>query len=269
MRAISGFQRSADFARYSYTRNEEARYFVLSEEELACWSGPNQDLSSFERSYDVSVFQTNLVKTLKDFYPNPRILIVTRGFKAMVQSLYAQYANVGSRVGFLDFIESKNGQTLVELLNYDKVINQYIEAFGAERVIILPYELMRDDPKKFLDVLCQKLDVPVEDFPHQKINNSQDTAKLEDSIQLSRLVFKLLAITGKKRNNLFTFYAISLMQRKFDWALPLGRMFGKRPNLESEYADKRFAHYLLQFKGKGEFTRAMPLFENYRKEYFF
>ncbi|MEQ1689472.1 MAG: sulfotransferase [Sphingopyxis sp.] len=86
-------------------------------------------------------------KLLSGLFPNAHILLVTRGFRAMALSTYSQTARDGTPSSLEKFCRDI---TRVNLLDYDAVIAYYRAAFGADRVIILPYELLRDNPSAFL-----------------------------------------------------------------------------------------------------------------------
>jgi hypothetical protein len=49
---------------------------------------------------------------------------------------------------------------VAELLDYDVVVAMYEQAFGAANVIVLPYELLRDDPAAFVAELETRLGLP-------------------------------------------------------------------------------------------------------------
>lgn len=267
MRAVSGFYKSTDFSQYSYQPKKEAKYFVLSEEELACWSGPAINLSSLNRGYDVATHRKALLSTLKNFYGNPTILIITRGFSAIIKSLYAQYVNYGGRLGPESFILSPNGESLKELLNYTAVINDYRLSFGEENVLTLPYEWMRDNRKEFMARLCTLLSVPYHEGKDEKVNESPSTSKLNRQLKLSSAVYKLLALTGSKREQLYNLYAYSLMNGKFDWALPLTPLGRDKNTIEEAWESDLFKNYLQTFRGKGSVFIENPNYRVYQEEY--
>jgi len=267
MRAVSGFKQSVDFSRYSYSLHPEAKYFVLSEEELSCWSGPDFNLSSFNRSYDVVRYRENLTKTLKDFYGQPKILIVTRGHDAMVKSLYAQYVNYGGRMSFIEFIQSENGNTLIQLLDYSTTVEKYETVFGEDNVIVLPYELMQDNLPLFMRTLTSQLNVPLDNFSEKKINSSLDLDYLQKSVKLSGLVYTLLKIVGKKRELLFNYYAYLLMNRKFDWAFGIAHLLGKKINLSEEYLSVAYQDYLQKFPSQQKLVTTKAVFSSYTSLY--
>jgi hypothetical protein len=96
--------------------------------------------------------------TLHDLFPGATILIVTRGFRGALVSNYSQYVRAGGRVGLRE-LYAPHAESLAGYLDFDGVASLYSEVFGAERVIVLPYELMRDDPAKFVRILEERLEI--------------------------------------------------------------------------------------------------------------
>lgn len=82
---------------------------------------------------------------LAELFPSAHILIVTRGFRAMILSSYSQFVRSGQSASF-DTLLANAGQFLP--WNYDRAIALYRAAF-AGRVIVLPFELLDADPAKF------------------------------------------------------------------------------------------------------------------------
>jgi hypothetical protein len=96
--------------------------------------------------------------TLHALFPGATILIVTRGFRGALASGYSQYVRSGGRVGMRE-LYARHGEYLAGYLDFDGVASLYSEVFGAERVIVLPYELMRDDPATFVRILEERLEI--------------------------------------------------------------------------------------------------------------
>ena len=104
----------------------------------AIWEGSRHRDRSANRLFDV----------LRD----PGVLIVVRAQPSFLASLYAQYVREGGSRSFetflygscpgLDFDPSH--------LMYPELVRKYIERFGADRVLVLPYELISRDRQDFL-----------------------------------------------------------------------------------------------------------------------
>lgn len=100
--------------------------------------------------------------TLAGLFPQATILVVTRGFRAILLSVYSQYVKSGGTLG-PQVLAQAHGADVAELLDYDAVVAMYEEAFGAPNVIVLPYELLRDDPAAFVAQLEARLALPARD----------------------------------------------------------------------------------------------------------
>jgi hypothetical protein len=98
-------------------------------------------------------------RLLRDLFPGATILIVTRGFRAMAQSAYSQYVKSGGPLSAAE-LYARGEHDPREYLDYDAVVELYEDAFGAENVIVLPYELMRDDPATFAGAVESRLGLP-------------------------------------------------------------------------------------------------------------
>lgn len=87
---------------------------------------------------------------LAGLFRGARILIVTRGFESLCRSCYAEVIGSGGHEEFADFcrhfFQREDGSLTI---GYDFVIGLYERLFGADKVLVLPFELLRDDPARF------------------------------------------------------------------------------------------------------------------------
>ncbi|PSJ36264.1 hypothetical protein [Allosphingosinicella deserti] len=94
-----------------------------------------------------------------DLFPGATILIVTRAIASLVPSLYSQYVKSGgasSLTAFCDEMAALLGAD-ESPWDYDRFITCYRRKFGAENVIVMPFELLRDDPVRFTTSLEKRL----------------------------------------------------------------------------------------------------------------
>jgi hypothetical protein len=97
--------------------------------------------------------QVAVCETLHGLFPIGHILIVTRGFKAIIESAYAELVRFGRAQSFSQFIRSETIlDILPDILDYDRLIDEYRRRFD-DRVTVLPYELLRDVHRSFLGVV--------------------------------------------------------------------------------------------------------------------
>jgi hypothetical protein len=113
--------------------------------------------------------RTRVCARLVDFFPGAHVLIVTRGYAAMSLSSYSQYVRSGG------------------VLTIDQQA-EYRAAFGADRVTILPYELLRDHPRAFFDALAARLGIAAHDPPSGHPNRSLSPVELAWYPRLAALI---------------------------------------------------------------------------------
>lgn len=146
---------------------------VFSEELLSIWAGDtkNVTLASYNMEYD---FKSQVEKTASDIhtlFPNAKILIVTRGYKSLINSLYSQYILTGGTQNRKSFMRDSE-QMILSLYNYEFMINVYRKQFSHENVIVLPFELLLEKPTRFIEVLENKLNLKANTFTIEKIHPS-------------------------------------------------------------------------------------------------
>lgn len=200
---------------YELARPDDGRtykYFVTSAEDL---SSPNRSAGDLpldvptewrEKQGRVKRDQAHVCEVLRSLYPGSRILIVTRGFRGILMSGYSQYVRAGGqlhtskslaadvRADALGFVD--------EYFDFDYLIRLYGEAFGRENVLVLPYELLRDDPGRFLAVLEDELGLGHVEINPGRVNPSLSPEELYWYPRVSRAVAAAasrLGVAGSRR----------------------------------------------------------------------
>jgi hypothetical protein len=134
---------------------------------------------------------------LRTMFGDATILIVTRGFRSMMASAYSQTVRWGPALSVDEVValyeESPAfaGVRTADALDYDAAIRTYTETFGAENVMVLPYELLRDDPRAFLSKLEQRLGLEPRSYEAPWLNPSLSGAELYWYPRISRRVERL------------------------------------------------------------------------------
>jgi hypothetical protein len=111
------------------------------------------------RTGSLAESRERVCRLLRGLFPGATVLIVTRGFRAMAESAYSQYVKSGGPLSAAE-LYARGDHDPREYLDYDAVVELYENAFGADNVIVLPYELMRDEPATFTNVLESRLGLP-------------------------------------------------------------------------------------------------------------
>ena len=115
---------------------------------------------------------------LADLFPDAHILIVTRGFRDMMLSGYSQFVRSGGTATFAEIQDAlKEDYDTSSVFDYNATICHYERLFPG-RVIFLPYELLRNDPRKFLSVVEDKFGLDHEPLPDVVVNRSFSAVEL-------------------------------------------------------------------------------------------
>ncbi|MBA3492053.1 MAG: sulfotransferase [Rubrobacteraceae bacterium] len=110
-------------------------------------------------------------------FPNARILIVVREQMSMFLSIYKEYIRRGGAASLRQYLATpRDGywmpQFRFEFLEYHRLIGYYQHHFGAESVMVLPYELLRARPGRFLGMIGEFVGVPVVEPQVRPVNVS-------------------------------------------------------------------------------------------------
>lgn len=97
---------------------------------------------------------------LYESFPEGKVLIVVREQLSAITSSYVQYVRAGGPCSINDYLEPPNrGKPVIPLFdfehfNYLRLVKYYVELFGKENVLVLPYELFREDAQEFCNRIC-------------------------------------------------------------------------------------------------------------------
>jgi len=256
---LAGFRSVGHVVKEGATGRRQVRCRVTSEEGLAMprshpWQPPALDLSEA---------QAEVCAILAETFPDARILLVTRGFRSMILSVYAEWVRRGLDLGIADFCARMAETTGGDLLDYDHVVSLYRRAFGADRLLILPYELLRDDPAAFVRELEAWLGL--DHFPPQpgRVNPAISSHELYWFPRISRAARAVPAPGGLKRRLRDNFH---ILAEKLRLRRVLGLIRRLRPDLQVTEAAIPDA-FVESCRGKAERLRGLKLFQPYAAEY--
>lgn len=183
---LGGFASVFEIGRNPSLNLDDFTYMVTSDEALSIPVSSSRLIPIQFGKKDSPVFNNdrpgtgNVCKTLKNLYPHGKILLITRGFKGVVMSGYSQYLKVGGVLDINGFFErnfswmKNQADNHIEgtELNFSFIVETYEEAFGRDNVIVLPYELLRDDQHKFISMIEDRLGLPHAELQIGRINES-------------------------------------------------------------------------------------------------
>jgi hypothetical protein len=255
---IAGYHGVYEIAREGVAPRPEVRYRVTSSEEF---TAPHRDTGRehyrLDDPLDPAVAQENACTLLASLFPNAHVLIVTRGFRSMIFSSFSQYVRTGAGVPFEEFVT----HPLIERpWDYDRVIGIYRNAFGADKVLVMPYELLRDDVERFVRTLEERLGLAHCAAPPGRPNTALSPAEMYWYPRLTRLVQRLPIGSRLKRTFLRGIFrnrlrpAIALLQRVRPGTLVT----------EDAIPEQLIAAY----RARARSLRENPLYAPYAREYY-
>jgi hypothetical protein len=117
----------------------------------------------FSGGYDSKEIADRLVQV----FPGARVLAVIREQRSMIVSTYKQYVREGGAMSVTKFMQPPTSRSLripwfdFRHLEYDHLLGYYRRLFGPERVLVLPYEQFRSDPRSFVERLAAFAGTPL------------------------------------------------------------------------------------------------------------
>jgi hypothetical protein len=264
-RGIAGFAEAPDIARQAAGGEEGLLWRVTSSENLAApyaEAGRGRPLPAGKRA--VPDAQARACALLAGAFPDATILLLTRGFGSVLLSGYSEYVRSG---GDADFFALRADQPAgshggEHAWNYDYLIRLYREAF-AGRVIVLPYELLRDDPGAFTAELERRLGVDRFEAPLDRLHPSLSPVELRWYPRITRLMRRLP--TGRRQGSrLFASYVRSVRRNRWRRLVALLQRVAPGTPVTRELIGKDAIEY---FRGRAEALADDPLYARYRDEY--
>lgn len=150
------------------------------------------------RNYHDNVY---LAGCLKAVFPNAKLIVVIRRQDELAESIYKQalqgyyYQTLNSFLNYKNGVFADSGDPLglpsldVKQLDLHRYVWNYVEHFGRENVCVLPYELLRDDRRAFLNQLGAALEVdPVYPAHNYHENRSYSWLACRTALLLNRFV---------------------------------------------------------------------------------
>lgn len=147
--------------------------------------------SPYAGGYDSRTNADRLAAT----FPEARILVVIREQASMLGSVYKQYLRWGGAASFDQYVTPPPGTGRLpvfrfDFLEYHRLIGYYQDLFGAENVLVLPYELLRVQPGEFLARIGNFLGTPVATPKGAMANISPSALSLSLKRQVNRYVVR-------------------------------------------------------------------------------
>lgn len=258
-----------DLCRKTYSEMEKnqmnnKKYFVISSEGLGSWLPHTEIGCQFDLEFDVKKYQLKICETLKYCFKESKILIVTRNLDDMVRSGYSQFVKTGGTLEWVDFIKIYS-DLLLEIWDYNYLIKQYSKAFGAENILVMPYELLRDDSEKFFLYLDDQLGLNYFRIPNEKVNPSLSKEELYFFPKISRIVAILCnKLPFYNYTRIFRKHIRYIRSGKYKLIVKLMKLLSfKKINKDFFYSEKFFN----VFKKNSNILNNYTLYNNYKNHY--
>lgn len=138
------------------------------------------------------------------------VLILTRAPESWIKSEYNQHIKEGFYASFQQFLKARR-PSIVQNLDVGMIYKTYAYLFGTENLLLLPSELLRDDPARFAAILKDKSGITLnyQDYgPGAKSNSSLPPRQREVLRHFNRIFDLYAQNSGKDMTHLPEFRRI-------------------------------------------------------------
>jgi hypothetical protein len=110
----------------------------------------------FSGGYD----SKELADRLAAVFPTGRVLVVVREQRAIISSIYRQYVREGGPCTLEAFVEPPRTPSArapmfdLRFYEYHRLIAYYLELFGPERLLVLAYKQLAEDPRAYVSAIA-------------------------------------------------------------------------------------------------------------------
>jgi hypothetical protein len=201
---------------------------------------------------------------LAELFPDASILLLTRGFRSLLISGYSQSVRSGRSEDFFAFRKASRAEKAeaADMWHYDHLIGIYRAAFSG-RVIILPYELLRDDPAAFVGELERRLGLDPAPMPLDRVYPALSGVELRWYPRITRALTRL-PLGGSLKGRILSHYVKSVDRNAWRLLISgLQRFFPAEPVSDSLIPDEAVEF----FRGRAGVLREEPLYAHYASDY--
>jgi hypothetical protein len=221
----------------------------------------------------IAARRARVCQLLASLYAGASVLIVTRGFQGALASLYSHALRVGDTRDYDAYVSrhdpsAAGGIKLEEYFDYDATIRLYESHFGSDNVIVLPFELMREDPAAFIAALEERMALPRSGDTFPWLNSSLSAAELAWYPRFSRAAWTGVHVAnrlGLGGDGIHAAYRAHIggpgLRRA---ATLLARLVGTQP---PEARRAAFEDLLPRFRGRAETLAGRSVYVPFLAEY--
>ena len=149
---------------------------------VVCWG--RLAGQAFSGGHDVK----EIADRLRAVLPEARILAVIREQQSVIVSTYKQYVKAGGAATLQAFLEPADDQGWrvptfhYEYFEYDRLLGYYRSLFGAESVLVLPYEQLVRDRREFVTRVADFAGRPVPDEVLERMLRAKPTNTAQSAL---------------------------------------------------------------------------------------
>jgi hypothetical protein len=124
--------------------------------------------------------------------PDASVLIIIREQKSMIRSVYSQYITEGGAQSLWRFLNPPNPAIRrvpyfdYSYFEYVSCIQYYRELFGPEKVLVLPFEMLRKSPDQFLQKIFSHCGNHKDQHDPQRLDAPQVNVRQNEIVQIFR-----------------------------------------------------------------------------------
>lgn len=216
--------------------------------------------------------RSNIIKNFKCLSPKAKIVITTRApDENLLKSIYSQAVRCGerSKIGdyFLNTIDYWSS-----VFNYRCVYSECCELFGKENVLLLPYEIIKYDLNKFIEIFEQFASIRSFRFDVGKSTNIKMSDKeISFYRYFSRILFPVVNTVRKFLNPAMPPHAayiyLTMSKYMFRVANLTGSFLPKNTLLEKHESKKLLKKFDCFVDEMDKLSYYKPFVEKYRGDF--
>lgn len=164
---------------------------------------------------EIQAYQDLVAAALKHKLPNAKVLIVTRSPLSFVDSYYNQAVKEGASENPYVFVARWHA-LLLALLNYTRLYDLYASLFGASNVLIIPVELLRDNPTHFYDMIEAHAGFTLRPRSPESIQHNRSLNRHElQAMRILNRVVKIISADQQGKPEQFLLPHLNSIKRSF------------------------------------------------------
>ena len=184
---------------------------LFSSEKLTCPSFfVNFQNGGFNKENDIKKYQEETAKQLAEWSPDATVLFIVRGFRTVLPSLYAQHVASGGVETYDVFLDSYQKE-VAQIFNYDFIYQTYEKYFDKDKILVVPFELLKTDKDAFLQLIEKEFEIPHHAFISKEVNKSLSPKHIDFYLKCSKFIYRVIRVFPKfMRRRMTNFYILVL-----------------------------------------------------------